>query len=336
MAGRSSTEWYKEKEKDSPIKLASELCTNLETTTIYGWDRPANQDNRRERKARVYVHSANNVETLITCLNQFLQVREDLNLNGPEHFSEYKKTLSVGLQQTWEAHVQGVHRTVANFNTYVHSFINKYTKAGSFEKFQDYFKIVCKHFSLTVMEMHTRLELMNQLSLHLSKQDSSKPNAEEIFSVDQVKAYWAKSMPSPWLDKWKEIHPGPAGALDNRTFEELLAHFEACESHEEEERRKRRSQTQSRPTGRGGRTGRGPTARGGRYAGRGFNRGGFRASPYPPPNAYRATPTPGRFQPFYQPRQYQPGAPPYQQQQQPVRPPFDGRGRGRTPFRGQR
>ena len=94
--------------------------------------------------------------------------------------------------------------------------------------------VVCKHTNLDVMAMHTRLELMNQLSIYLSKRDGTRPNRDELFTQEDVKVYWAQSMPSVWIDKWKDLHPGPAGEFDQHeiTFDTLLDFFQGCETKE--------------------------------------------------------------------------------------------------------
>ena len=161
MAGRSTTSWYKEKEKDSPIKLATEVKPEkLEETTIYGWDSGPDNPNRRERRSKAFIHGAENPELLLTCTNQFNQLRVDLQLFNNDLFVAYRKTLKIGLQSIWDAHVGQIPRTTANFDNRLHSFLTKYTKRGLFERFQEYFVVVCKHVNLDVMAMHTRLELI--------------------------------------------------------------------------------------------------------------------------------------------------------------------------------
>jgi hypothetical protein len=202
---------------------------------------------------------------MLICLNKFKQVRNELHLRNNELFTAYSKTLKAAAQPSWEAHVSQVERTTENFDTYLHTFITTYTQEGSFEKFQEYFVIVCKSGSLSVQAMHARLTLLNHLSLYLAKTDGTKPSEDEIFTPDQVKQYWAQSMPNEWIQSWKDIHPGTEGDFNKHTLNTLLNHFKSRETqehnHKETLRRLRASHDSrhhrtryQRGLGRGGRT----------------------------------------------------------------------------------
>ena len=105
MAGRSTTEWYREKEKLSPIVLNTDLDPKkMETVIVYGYDRPPNEADRRERKSTAHVHGGKSPEMVLTCLSQFDQMRVDLHLFNNDLFIAYRKTLKVGLQTVWDAH----------------------------------------------------------------------------------------------------------------------------------------------------------------------------------------------------------------------------------------
>ena len=107
MAGRSTTSWYKEKEKDSPIKLATEVKPErLEETTIYGWDSGPQNQFRKERRSKAFIHGAENPELLLTCTNQFNQLRVDLHLYHNDLFVAYRKTLKIGLASSIRLQIQ--------------------------------------------------------------------------------------------------------------------------------------------------------------------------------------------------------------------------------------
>jgi hypothetical protein len=146
---------------------------------------------------------------MLTAVNQFNQVKYTLHLRNDESFTSFSRTLKQGAQAAWDAHVSDVEHTTENFDEYLHSFITTYTKKGSLKKFKNIFYVVCKERAITVLAMHTRLDFLNKLSLYLAKADDSKPGQNKIFTSDQVKQYWAQSMPSNWIKNGKQFIQEP-------------------------------------------------------------------------------------------------------------------------------
>lgn len=245
-------------ERESPLRLMTEFDPTLLTeNVIYGFNGPATttvatdnnstgcndqqqQQQRQEREAKVMVHNGENVETVLMCLNDFRRAAEKVYLEGEDLFDAFTSTMQDGVRHVWMQHVRDNHqtsRTTRDFWTCVHSFIaTYYAKQGSFEKFQDYFRIVVKKCCITPQACYNRMIQLNIMSKDLTKMDGTKPRDEDLFTADQVKDYWAKSMPTVWLIKWSSLHPGHGGAFYLHAFQDLLAFFEDCDVQGKSER----------------------------------------------------------------------------------------------------
>ena len=262
MSGRSTTDWYKEKEAASPLKLISTVdVKKLQTITIYGYDRPSTEADRRERREKVYMHNCENVETILACVTAFEGLVSTLHLEHGSLFAEFRKTLGMGVQPAWESVIgspQDTPRTTNNFWNRVHRFISQYTKPRSFENLQEFLAICCKPMNVSPQQMYNRMALMNNLSTWLAKRDGTQPFEEEKYTADQLKVFWSRSMPEQWQSKWRDAHPGPTGDYDNHSFADLLAFFDSCNDAErrrqaEARRRDMNSVDRRLVPGRGGR-----------------------------------------------------------------------------------
>jgi hypothetical protein len=108
MAGRSGIDWYKRREAKSPLKVHNEEADKpFEETTIFGWNKPPNQAHRNERKLKVYIHNCDNVEWMLTAVNQFNQVKATLHLRNDELFTSFSRTLKQGAQPAKKTDASG-------------------------------------------------------------------------------------------------------------------------------------------------------------------------------------------------------------------------------------